>query len=93
MLKLPKEKKASHPIIEVNVLYPKQFEKLREQQGINIELFIPTIAGAEPWMTMGGKSGSLFMRSHNDLVVVKRIHEREFSALRRLLPQYFIHLE
>lgn len=32
------------------------------------------------------------MRSHNDLVVVKRIHEREFFALKRLLPKYFEHL-
>jgi len=49
---------------------------LRESLGINAELFIPTISGAESWVTNGGKSGSLFMRSHNDLVVVKRIQER-----------------
>jgi hypothetical protein len=33
------------------------------------------------------------MRSHNDLVVVKRIQEREFLGFRKMLPAYFIHLE
>lgn len=74
MLKIPKERKPNHPNLEVNVLFPKHFERLRGSLKIGIELFIPTIAGAEPWITMGGKSGSLFMRSHNDLAVVKRIH-------------------
>ncbi len=75
MLKLPKDKRPNHPNIEVNILYPKLFEKLRQSCEIDISLYIPTIAGAEPWVTMGGKSGSLFMRSHNDLVVFKSLRE------------------
>lgn len=92
MLKIPKDKKPNYPLIEVNILYPNSFQELRKSQNIPLELFIPTIAGSESWITSGGKSGSPFMRSHNDLVVVKKIQEREFSALRKLLPKYFLHL-
>ena len=44
-------------------------------------------------MTTGGKSGSPFMRAHNDLVIVKRITEREYSCLKKILPDYLKHLE
>jgi hypothetical protein len=39
-------------------------------------LYIQTIAGVESWANTGGKSGSPFMRAHNDLVIVKKITEK-----------------
>lgn len=43
-------------------------------------------------MATGGKSGSPFMRSFNDLLVIKKIQQKEFLAFKKLLPQYFTHL-
>lgn len=52
------------------------FEKIRNESGIDIDQYIQTMAGLESWVNTGGKSGSPFMRAHNDLVIVKRINER-----------------
>ena len=64
------------PLCEVTVLYPQMFERIRNLSDISIELYIYTMAGVETWITTGGKSGSPFMRAHNDLVIVKKIIER-----------------
>lgn len=46
---------------------------LRRKNNINLDLFISSIAGADHWINTGGKSGSPFMRSYNDLLVIKKI--------------------
>ena len=33
------------------------------------------------------------MRAHNDLVIVKKITEKEFYCLKKILPEYLKHLE
>lgn len=33
------------------------------------------------------------MRSHNELVVIKRINDKEFHTLKRILQTYFMHLK
>ena len=58
------------------LLYPNEFEILRRSKNIPLKLFIESIAGAERWLASGGKSGSPFMRSYNDLLVIKKIQSR-----------------
>jgi 1-phosphatidylinositol-3-phosphate 5-kinase len=43
-------------------------------------------------MASGGKSGSAFMRSFNDLLVIKKVNIKEFTTFRKFLPKYFTHL-
>jgi hypothetical protein len=43
-------------------------------------------------MNTGGKSGASFMRSFNDIIVIKRIPQREFLTFKKCLPEYFTHL-
>jgi hypothetical protein len=43
-------------------------------------------------LATGGKSGSPFMRSYNDLLVIKKIPKGEFLTFRKSLSKYFIHL-
>lgn len=51
------------------------------------------MGGAEAWLATGGKSGSSFMRSFNDLIVIKRVNVKEFTAFKKFLPKYFSHLK
>lgn len=67
------KKEQSGPNLAITLLYPNEFEILRRKNNIPIDLFISSISGAESWLATGGKSGSPFMRSFNDLVVIKKI--------------------
>ncbi len=49
---------------------------LRRSKNIPITTYIESIAGADRWLASGGKSGSSFMRSFNDLLVIKAVPER-----------------
>jgi len=57
-----------------------------------LELFIESVGGSEAWLASGGKSGSPFMRSFNDLLVIKKVNVKEFTAFKKFLPKYFTHL-
>jgi hypothetical protein len=46
---------------------------LRRKNNIPLDLFISSIVGAQSWINSGGKSGAPFMRSYNDLLVIKKI--------------------
>jgi len=78
--------------IEITSLYPNEFEILRKKKNIPLELFIESVAGSDAWMASGGKSGASFMRSFNDLIVIKKIPQREFISFKKCLPEYFTHL-
>ena len=65
---------------------------LRRKNGIPLDLFISSIAGADNWIASGGKSGSPFMRSYNDLLVIKKVPKGEFMTFKKFLPGYFTHL-
>jgi len=58
----------------VNFLFPNEFEQLRRKKNIPLPLFIESVGGAEAWLATGGKSGSPFMRSFNDLLVIKKVN-------------------
>jgi hypothetical protein len=71
-----KNKKSSNSVYEVTLLCPYEFEVFRRKNEINLELFIKSVAGAEAWMATGGKSGCSFMRSFNNLIIIKRIRPK-----------------
>lgn len=86
-------KKTSNVVsIDVTFLYPNEFEMLRRKKQIPLDLFIESVTGAESWLASGGKSGSPFMRSFNDLIVIKKVTLKEFMAFKKFLPKYFTHL-
>lgn len=68
-----KHKEVNNSAYELTLLYPNEFEILRRKKSIPLELFIESVAGAEAWLATGGKSGSSFMRSFNDLIVIKKL--------------------
>jgi hypothetical protein len=87
-----KFKKDNAVSLEMIIIEPNEFEMLRRKNNISLELFISSIAGADHWMATGGKSGSPFMRSYNDLLVIKKIPKGEFMTFRKSLSKYFRHL-
>jgi 1-phosphatidylinositol-3-phosphate 5-kinase len=65
---------------------------LRRKKNIPLPLFIESLIGAEKWLASGGKSGCSFMRSFNELLVVKKVQAKEFQTFRKFLPEYFNHI-
>lgn len=73
-----------------------QFRRLRTAAGITEEDFISSLCG-KPLVggdtEASGKSGSLFLRSHDNKYIIKTIEEHEFVVLKEILPNYVLYLE
>lgn len=71
------------------IYYPRQFECLRAINNISLERFIKSIASCISWDSSGGKSGSSFLKSADNLFIFKAIKESEFFMFDSFAPQYF----
>lgn len=73
----------------------KQFRKLREISGTSKESFLDSICGGplKGGKEASGKSGALFLRTHDNKYLLKTIEEHEFDVLRDILPNYVLYLE
>lgn len=60
--------------------------------GINIKQFIKSIASCSNWNSAGGKSGSTFYKSVDNLFIFKAIKESEFDMFESFAPKYFEYL-
>lgn len=73
-----------------------QFRRLRVAAGISQEQFLASMC-SKPFLggekEASGKSGSLFLRSHDERFLLKTIEEHEFDVLREILPNYVLYLE
>eukprot|EP00929_Paragymnodinium_shiwhaense_P105724 TRINITY_DN7079_c0_g1_i1.p1 TRINITY_DN7079_c0_g1~~TRINITY_DN7079_c0_g1_i1.p1 ORF type:complete len:474 (+),score=109.41 TRINITY_DN7079_c0_g1_i1:159-1580(+) len=73
-----------------------QFRRLRAASGIAEEEFAHSIC-AKPFTggqkAASGKSGSVFLRSHDNKFVLKTIEQHEFDTLNDILPNYVLYLE
>ncbi|CAD8164994.1 unnamed protein product [Paramecium octaurelia] len=78
--------------VTIQLYYPKQFECFRMLNGINIKQFIKSIASCSNWNSAGGKSGSTFYKSADNLFIFKAVKESEFSMFESFAPKYFEHL-
>ncbi|CAD8155135.1 unnamed protein product [Paramecium pentaurelia] len=78
--------------ISIQLYYPKQFECIRMLNGIKIKQFIKSIASCSNWNSAGGKSGSTFYKSSDNLFIFKAVKESEFNMFESFAPKYFEHL-
>mmetsp|Transcript_47135 Transcript_47135/g.131539 ORF Transcript_47135/g.131539 Transcript_47135/m.131539 type:complete len:406 (+) Transcript_47135:164-1381(+) len=73
-----------------------QFRRLRAAAGFTEDEYCKSMCGA-PFAggskEKSGKSGSLFLRSHDGRLVLKTIEQHEFEALHDILPNYVLYLE
>jgi 1-phosphatidylinositol-3-phosphate 5-kinase len=49
--------------------------------------------GCESWDSSGGKSNSTFARSHNEILVVKIINNKEFVEFKKFAEDYLKYIE
>lgn len=73
---------------QVTVLHHAEFEQIRNGEGINFKDFLRAILGCASWDNTGGKSGSKFAKSHNDMIVMKFINDKEFEEFRKFASAY-----
>ncbi|CAD8067473.1 unnamed protein product [Paramecium sonneborni] len=78
--------------ISVQLFYPKQFECIRILNGIKIKQLIKSITSCSNWNSAGGKSGSTFFKSADNLFIFKAVKESEFNMFESFAPKYFEHI-
>lgn len=73
-----------------------QFQRLREASNLTEQQYEHSMC-AKPFsggkVEAAGKSGSFFMRTHDDKYVLKTIEEHEFVCLKDILPHMVLFLE
>ena len=75
----------------VHIFYPRQFQIIRDKT-IGSELnFLLGISQSEPTKERLGKSKAYFIKSHDNLYIIKILEEKEFNMFKELAPHYFKH--
>lgn len=68
------------------IFYSGQFEALREACG---ETFIQSLSRCVKWDSQGGKSGSAFLKTFDNKLIIKQLSESEFDSFIKMAPNYF----
>ncbi|KAI8925782.1 hypothetical protein BC831DRAFT_459437 [Entophlyctis helioformis] len=77
--------------IHCKVFFAEQFEALRRSCGVD-EMFVQSLARCVKWDASGGRSGSMFLKTRDDWLVVKQLSRAEKDALCKFAPHYFEHM-
>mmetsp|Transcript_26625 Transcript_26625/g.68222 ORF Transcript_26625/g.68222 Transcript_26625/m.68222 type:complete len:509 (+) Transcript_26625:32-1558(+) len=82
--------------MELTEIRCSHFRRLRECSGVSQDEYYESVC-AKPFsggtVEVSGKSGSIFLRSHDNHLVLKTIEEHEFEVLRQILPHMLLYLE
>ncbi|KAI9319827.1 hypothetical protein BX666DRAFT_1916690 [Dichotomocladium elegans] len=70
------------------IFFVEQFDALRRNCGCE-ESYIASLATCCKWDSSGGKSGSVFLKTKDDRLLVKQISRYEMDAFLRFAPAYF----
>ncbi|KAI8914807.1 hypothetical protein DFJ77DRAFT_35109 [Powellomyces hirtus] len=70
------------------IFFAEQFEALRRNCGID-DKFVQSLARCMRWDVLGGKSGSTFLKSQDDRLIIKQLSRLELDALYKFAPAYF----
>ncbi|KAJ3312054.1 1-phosphatidylinositol-3-phosphate 5-kinase [Boothiomyces sp. JEL0838] len=73
------------------IYFAEKFDALRRNCGVS-DIFEQSLARCIKWDASGGKSGSFFMKTRDDWLVVKKISQIELEALISFSPAYFEYL-
>lgn len=89
-IKNPVIERVTLPDFKVTIFYPGQFQALRLLHGITHSDFIKSLASSSNWSDIsGGKSNAAFLKSHDDLYVIKAMKKFEFNMLNSMIFDYF----
>lgn len=78
----------SNTKMNCKVFFAERFDRLRRDCGIE-ELFEQSLARSIRWDATGGKSGTFFMKTRDDWLVIKKLSLVELEALVSFCPKYF----
>ncbi|KAJ3222078.1 1-phosphatidylinositol-3-phosphate 5-kinase [Clydaea vesicula] len=68
--------------------FEKNFDALRRNCGCD-ETFVESLTRCQAWQAMGGKSGSSFLKTRDDRLVLKELSKLEMDAFLKFAPVYF----
>ncbi|KAI8896889.1 hypothetical protein BC833DRAFT_595714 [Globomyces pollinis-pini] len=74
--------------LHCKIYFAEQFDALRRNCGVG-DIFEQSLARCLKWDASGGKSGTFFMKTRDDWLVVKRLSQIEVEALISFSPAYF----
>ena len=70
------------------VFFAEQFDALRRNCGVD-EIFEQSLSRCIKWDATGGKSGSVFLKTRDNWLIVKQLTRLEMDALYKFAPSYF----
>ena len=56
-------------------------------------MYVRSLCGCESWDSSGGKSEATFAKSHNEILVVKIINNKEFVEFKKFAQDYLKYIE
>lgn len=74
--------------LSCKIFYAEQFDAFRRQCGCG-EFYVSSLARCVKWDSSGGKSGSAFLKTLDDRLVVKQLSPTELDAFIEFAPSYF----
>ncbi|KAI8324681.1 hypothetical protein GQ54DRAFT_296012 [Martensiomyces pterosporus] len=73
------------------VFYAAQFDALRRCNGCE-DNYIESLSRCAPYLAKGGKSGSGFLKTHDERFIIKQVSKAEMEAFLKFAPFYFEHM-
>ena len=70
------------------VYFATQFDRMRQYFGVN-DWFAETLAKCSKWDATGGKSGSSFLKTKDNRLILKQISRPEMDAFMKFAASYF----
>jgi 1-phosphatidylinositol-3-phosphate 5-kinase len=73
------------------IFFSEQFDALRKNCGCD-ESYLASLASCIKWDSSGGKSGSAFLKTKDDRLLMKQMSRPEMDAFLKFAPAYFQYL-
>lgn len=74
------------------VFFAGQFEALRRNCGYDGMTYIESLSRCVRWSASGGKSGSAFLKTRDDRLLIKQMSRAELDAFLTFAPAYFAYM-
>jgi 1-phosphatidylinositol-3-phosphate 5-kinase len=74
--------------LSCKIFFSEQFDAFRKQCGCD-DHYVQSLSRCVKWDSSGGKSGSAFLKTLDDRLVVKQLSQSELDAFVKFAPSYF----
>ncbi|KAJ3072744.1 1-phosphatidylinositol-3-phosphate 5-kinase [Podochytrium sp. JEL0797] len=77
--------------LDCKAFYAEQFDALRRNCGFE-DGYVHSLSRCIKWDALGGKSGSAFLKTRDDRLILKQLSRQEMEALLKFAPFYFTYI-